>query len=136
MRNVLSVGSDVCEGEFCKGSFYYHDIVEVELDPAVDFGWVEQLVVDYSDEAIEVVKLLLEFGMLTPHYIIKDCAITYITLQNNSMKINQHTQSREPLDLLAQLAKITPRQLTVLVVFDDSDRVVLLDRVVLEIFYV
>lgn len=77
MCNILFIRSDVFEGEFCDWSFDYHDIVKVELYPAVNFGGVEQLVVDDSDEAIEVVKLLLKFGMLTPHYIIKDCSITF-----------------------------------------------------------
>ena len=56
-----------CSCELRERPLHEHDVVEVELGPAVDLGRLERLVRLHPDEAVQLVELLLELRLLAPH---------------------------------------------------------------------
>jgi len=91
MSNILFGLFETHNCEFGKRSLYEHDVVEIEFGSAEDFDGMEDFVLDGSDEAVKMVKLLFEFGLLTTHIIIlSEWAITFIVINpiKISIKIN------------------------------------------------
>ena len=77
MRDIFFVRVDISEGKFWKWSLYYHDVVEIELYPTIDFSSMKQFMVDYSYKTIKVVELIFELWMLTAHIIKIEKFITH-----------------------------------------------------------